>query len=46
VTEMSKADIAERGGLPKDVMIFPKPVSFATLQGYVTAKEAAKARAQ
>ena len=46
VTEMSKADIAERGGLPKDVMIFAKPVSFATLQGYVTAKEAAKARAQ
>jgi len=46
VTEMSKADIAERGGLPKDAMIFAKPVSFATLQGYVTAKEAAKARAQ
>lgn len=32
VTEMSKADIAERGGLPKDVMVFAKPVSFATLQ--------------
>lgn len=46
VTEMSKQDIAERGGLPKDVMVFAKPISFATLQGYVTAKEAAKARAQ
>ena len=46
VTEMSKQDIAERGGLPKDVMVFAKPISFATLQGYVTAKQAAKARAQ
>ena len=46
VTEMSKADIAERGGLPKDVMVFAKPVSFATLQGYVTAKGMAKARTQ
>ena len=46
VTEMSKQDIAERGGLPKDVMVFAKPISFATLQGYGTAKEAAKARAQ
>ena len=46
VTEMSKQDIAERGGLPRDVMVFSKPVSFATLQGYVTAKEAAKARTQ
>lgn len=46
VTEMSKQDIAEQGGLPKDVMVFAKPISFATLQGYVTAKQAAKARAQ
>lgn len=46
VTEMSKDDIAERGGLPKDVMVFAKPVSFATLQGYVTAKGMAKARTQ
>lgn len=46
VTGMSKEDIAARGGLPKDVMVFAKPVSFATLQGYVTAKEAAKVRAQ
>ena len=38
--------LAARGTLPKDVMVFAKPVSFATLQGYVTAKEAAKARAQ
>lgn len=46
VTGMNKGEISERGGLPKDVMVFAKPVSFATLQGYVTAKEAAKARAQ
>ncbi len=46
VTEMSKQDIAERGGLPKDVMVFAKPISFSTLQSYVTAKQAAKARAQ
>lgn len=46
VTEMSKDKIAGRGGLPKDVMVFAKPVSFATLQGYVTAKSVAKARAQ
>lgn len=46
VTTMSKEDIAAQGTLPKDVMVFAKPVSFATLQGYVTAKEAAKARAQ
>lgn len=46
VTELSKEHIAERGGLPKDVIVFGKPVSFATLQGYVTAKEAAKWRAQ
>ena len=46
VTTMSKEEIAVRGTLPKDVMVFAKPVSFATLQGYVTAKEAAKARTQ
>lgn len=46
VTTMSKEEIAARGTLPKDVMIFAKPVSFATLQGYVKAKEAAKVRAQ
>jgi excisionase family DNA binding protein len=43
VTGMSREDIAAHGGLPK---VFAKPVSFATLQGYVTAKEAAKVRAQ
>jgi len=46
VTEMSKDDIVKRGGLPRDVMVFAKPVSFATLQGYVTAKGVAKSRAQ
>lgn len=46
VTTMSKEEIVSRGTLPKDVMIFAKPVSFATLQGYVTAKEAAKVRAR
>ncbi len=46
VTTMSKEEIVSRGTLPKDVMIFAKPVSFATLQGYVKAKEAAKVRAQ
>ena len=44
VTGMHKDEIAARGGLPKGMTVLSKPVSFATLQGYVNAKEAARAK--
>lgn len=46
VTGMHKDEIAARGGLPKGMTVLTKPVSFATLQGYVNAKESARARFQ
>lgn len=44
VTGMHKDEIAARGGLPKGMTVLNKPVSFATLQGYVNAKESARAK--
>ena len=44
VTGMHKDEIAARGGLPRGMTVLSKPVSFATLQGYVNAKEAARAK--
>jgi CheY-like chemotaxis protein len=44
VTGMHKDEIAARGGLPKGMTVLSKPVSFATLQGYVNAKEVARAK--
>jgi len=32
VTGLAPADIAERGELPKDIPVFPKPIPFAQLQ--------------
>lgn len=37
VTGMEPEEIEERGGLPSDITIFTKPVSFEQLQGYVKA---------
>jgi excisionase family DNA binding protein len=45
VTGMHKDEIAARGGLPRGMTVLSKPVSFATLEGYVNAKEAARAKA-
>lgn len=44
VTGMHKDEISARGGLPRGITVLSKPVSFATLQGYVNAKEAARAK--
>ncbi|CEN55592.1 response regulator [Candidatus Methylopumilus turicensis] len=46
VTGMHKDEIAARGGLPKGMTVLTKPISFSTLEGYVKAKEAARARLQ
>lgn len=46
VTGMHKDEIASRGGLPKGMTVLAKPISFSTLEGYVKAKEAARARLQ
>lgn len=46
VTDMHKDEIAARGGLPKGMTILSKPISFPTLEGYVKAKEAARAKLQ
>jgi CheY-like chemotaxis protein len=45
VTGIHKDEIAARGGLPRGMTILSKPVSFATLEGYVNAKETARAKA-
>lgn len=37
VTGLDAAEIAERGGLPVDISVFPKPVPFEQLQGYIKA---------
>ena len=44
VTGMHKGQIAARGGLPKGMTVLSKPISFPTLEGYVKAKEAARAK--
>lgn len=44
VTGMHKDEIAARGGLPKGMTVLSKPISFATLQGYVNAKESARVK--
>lgn len=41
VTALSEADIADRGGLPEGVAVFPKPVPFSKLEALV--KESIKA---
>jgi excisionase family DNA binding protein len=46
ITGMQKEEIAARGGLPKGMTILSKPISFPTLEGYVKAKEAARAKLQ
>ena len=43
--DIHKDEIAARGGLPRGMTILSKPVSFATLEGYVNAKETARAKA-
>jgi CheY-like chemotaxis protein len=35
VTALSEADIADRGGLPEGVTVFPKPVPFSKLEALV-----------
>lgn len=37
VTALNQAEIEDRGGLPDDITVFTKPVSFEQLQGYVKA---------
>lgn len=37
VTGLEPAEIEERGGLPSDITVFTKPVSFEQLQGYIKA---------
>lgn len=44
VTGMHKDEIAARGGLPKGMTVLTKPLSFSMLEGYVKAKEAARAK--
>ena len=46
VTAMSKEEILARGGLPKGMTVLSKPISFPTLEGYIKAKEAARAKLQ
>lgn len=36
-TALSRAEIEEKGGLPQDISVFTKPVSFDQLQGYIKA---------
>lgn len=36
-TALNEAEIEDRGGLPADIAIFTKPISFEQLQGYVKA---------
>jgi DNA-binding response OmpR family regulator len=44
VSGLDKADIAERGGLPEDVTLLPKPVPFYELRGFIQAMLAARRR--
>jgi len=37
VSGLEPHEIEERGGLPPDITVFPKPLSFELLQGYVSA---------
>ncbi|MDD5329935.1 MAG: response regulator [Sulfuricella sp.] len=37
VTGLDPEEIAEKGGLPSDITVFPKPLSFEQLQGYIKA---------
>lgn len=36
-TALSRAEVDEKGGLPPDITVFTKPVSFEQLQGYIKA---------
>lgn len=36
-TALSRAEIEEKGGVPPDITVFTKPVSFDQLQGYIKA---------
>ncbi len=44
VSGLSETEIAEMGGLPKGVTVFPKPIPFLEIYGYVNAKLAALER--
>ena len=44
VSGLDKAGIAERGGLPEDVTLLPKPVPFYELRGFIQAMLAARRR--
>jgi CheY-like chemotaxis protein len=37
VTALSEAEIGARGGVPKGVVVYPKPVPFEKLQGFLEA---------
>lgn len=46
VTGMEPEEIAEKGGLPSDITVFTKPLSFDQLQGYIKACLAYRPRIQ